>query len=259
MTRALTAKAIQVTLGGNPILNGVSASFAPGTVTAIVGPNGAGKTTLMACLAGLRAPDAGEVRLGDDPLDRMPPRRRARRIGYLPQLPEVAWAVTVETLVGLGRIPHSGAMGLSDEDRAAVSRALTTTNLNIMADRDVTTLSGGERARALIARALAGEPAWLLADEPLTGLDPGHQFDVAELFRGLAQAGRGVVLTLHDLGFAARIADRVIVLKDGAILADGTPEIALSAGSLAAAYGIAVRVTAGAAGPVIEILGRHHG
>ena len=186
----------------------------------------------------------------------MPPRQRARSIGFLPQTPEIAWAVDVETLVGLGRTPFLGARGLSDEDRAAVARALRTTEMESFAARTVDTLSGGERGRALIARVLAGEPDWLLADEPLTGLDPGHQLDAADIFRGAAQAGRGVILTLHDLAFAARLADRVIVMAQGGIRADGAPLEALSSPVLADAYGIDAVVTSGSAGPIVELLGR---
>ena len=124
-----------------------------------------------------------------------------------------------------------------------------------MASRDVTSLSGGERARALIARALAGEPEWLIADEPLTGLDPGYQLEVAALFRRLAAAGRGVIVTLHDLHMALRMADRVLVLAEGRVLADGTPTTALSPAVLTQAYGVETRFWDGAAGPMIEIVG----
>jgi iron complex transport system ATP-binding protein len=127
------------------------------------------------------------------------------------------------------------------------------------ASRDVTTLSGGERGRALIARALAGEPEWLLADEPLTGLDPAHQLDAGDLFRRFARDGRGVIVTLHDLGFTARLADRVIVLAAGRIVADGPPAEALSPSVLAAAYGIETRFVQGFAGPMIELIGRCDG
>ncbi|MFT4253674.1 MAG: ABC transporter ATP-binding protein, partial [Caulobacter sp.] len=119
----LSAENLSVALGGRPVLQGVSARFRPGEVTAVVGPNGAGKSTLLACLAGLRKPDAGAVSLGDAALSALAHRERARRIGFLPQTPEVAWAVDVETLVGLGRTPHSGARGLSESDRRAVARA----------------------------------------------------------------------------------------------------------------------------------------
>ena len=173
------------------------------------------------------------------------------------QSQEVAWAVDVRTLVGLGRTPYIGARGLGAEDRSAVERAMSAAEVEMFGDRLVTELSGGERARVLIARALAGDPEWLLADEPLAGLDPGHQLDAAELFSGMARGGRGVVVTLHDLTLAARMADRVVVLAQGKIIADGAPAEALSPEVLARAYQVDARFTHGEGGPLIEIVGRH--
>ena len=256
----LVADNLAVAFGGRSVLAGISARFRPGEVTAIVGPNGAGKSTLLACLAGLRAPDAGQVKLGETPVLALAHRERARRIGFLPQSPEIAWAVDVETLVGLGRTPHSGALGLSEIDHAAVQVALSRTRMVDFARRDVTTLSGGERARALLARVLAGEPSWLLADEPLAGLDPGHQLDAVDLLRAFAaENGHGVVMTLHDLGVALRLADRVIVLQGAQVVADAAPLAALTPAVLAQAYGVEAAMVAGTAGPLIELIGRLDG
>lgn len=256
----LIARDLAVTLGGQVILDGIDARFHPGQVTAIVGPNGAGKSTLLACLAGLRRPDGGRVTLGVAPVLALPHRERARSIGFLPQTPEIAWAVDVETLVGLGRTPHSGARGLSEIDHAAVRAALVRTRMTRFARRDVTTLSGGERARALLARVLAGEPSWLLADEPLAGLDPGHQLDTVDLLRAFAtEEGHGVVMTLHDLDAALRLADRVIVLAGGGLIADGAPLQALTPAVLAQAYGVEAAIVAGTVGPLIEMIGRRDG
>ena len=253
----LQVQDVQVRLGGKPVVDGVSATFDSGTVTAILGPNGAGKSTLLKGLAGLRRPQAGQVALDHDDVIAMAPRARARRIGVLPQTQEVAWAVEARILVGLGRTPFIGSSGLSLEDAAAIDRAMAAAGVVELADRDVTTLSGGERGRVLIARALAGEPEWLLADEPLTGLDPGHQLDAGDLFRKMAHdQGRGVVVTLHDLSLAARIADRIIVMAAGQVLADGPPGQALSPAVMEAAYGVRAQVTAGAGGALIEIVGR---
>ncbi|MDO9430929.1 MAG: ABC transporter ATP-binding protein [Pseudomonadota bacterium] len=253
----LSAHDIEVRLGGKLVVAGVAATFQSGTVTAILGPNGAGKSTLLACLAGLRKPGAGRVRLDDADVLSMPARARARRIGFIPQTPEVAWAVEARILVGLGRTPFIGSSGLSLEDAAAIDRAMDAAGVTELADRDVTTLSGGERGRVLIARALAGDPEWLLADEPLTGLDPGHQLDAGDLFRAMAhEQGRGVIVTLHDLSLAARIADRIIVMAAGKVLADGPPAQALSPEVMASAYGVRARVIEGAGGPLIEIVGR---
>ena len=253
---ALCASALTVRLGGRSVVDGVELALRPGEVTALVGPNGAGKSTLLACLSGLRRPEAGMVRLGARPLLALAPRDRARRVGFLPQTPEVAWRLDVETLVGLGRTPHTGAFGPGPQDRAAVARALDAADLSGFARRDVTSLSGGERGRVLIARALAGEPDWLLADEPLTGLDLGHQLDVCALFQAFKAAGGGVVVSVHDLGFAARAADRVLVMAEGRVLSDGAPTHAMASQVLAQAYGVEAQWVQGRHGPVLDVIGR---
>ncbi|HEY1073940.1 ABC transporter ATP-binding protein [Brevundimonas sp.] len=253
----LSAENLSVRLGDKTVLNGVGAAFAPGLVTAVVGPNGAGKSTLLDCLAALRRPGAGQVTLDGRALRDLPSRERARRIAYLPQNAEIAWAVNGRTFVGLGRTPYVGAWGLTAEDRAAVDRAMALTGVEAFADRVVSTLSGGERARVLIARALAGDPQWLLADEPLAGLDPGHVLDACDLFRRLAdEEGRGIIVTLHDLDAALRMADRVIVLAEGRVLADAAPVEALSPEVLKTAYGVEARTLEGTHGPVLEMVGR---
>ena len=239
--------------GGRALLTGLNLSLTPGQVTVILGPNGAGKSTLLHALAGLTGPASGEVRLGEAALSALPPRERARRLAVLPQTPEIAWPVTARTLVGLGRSPFAGARGLTREDEAAVDRALDRAKASDLAERIVSTLSGGERARVLIARALAGEPQWLLADEPLTGLDPAHQIEAARLFRALADDGAGVVLTLHDLTLAARIADRAVVLANGADLADGPPAQALTPDVLQTAYGVSAQVIDGPGGVLVDV------
>lgn len=255
----LACSGVRVTLGGRAVLRGIGLTLAAGQVTAIVGPNGAGKSTLLACLAGLRTPDAGSATLDGEPVARLPARRLAQRLAVLPQTPEIAWAVDVRTLVGLGRIPFLGARGQGSEDRAAVDTAMAVAGVSEFAGRVVTTLSGGERARVLIARALAGGPEWLLADEPMAGLDPAHQLDMAALFRALAAKQAGVLVTLHDLTLALRMADRVIVLADGVVAADGLPAEALTPDVLRRAYGIEATVATGAAGGIVDIVGRFVG
>ena len=228
-------------------LAGISASLRPGEITAICGPNGAGKSTLLACLAGLLTPGSGSVTLDGALLPSFAQRQRARAIGFLPQTPEVAWDVTVETLVALGRLPWqgaplSGAAAGAAEDAAAVNAALETMDLVALRGRVVTALSGGERARALVARVLAGSPLWLLADEPLANLDLGHQLALLGTLRSLArERAIGVVLVLHDLAQALNFADRVLVLADGRVLADGPPEAALAEQVIAAGWGVNAR------------------
>jgi iron complex transport system ATP-binding protein len=245
-----------VRLGGRAVLDQVGLTLAPGEVAAIVGPNGAGKSTLMTCLAGLRRPDLGRVWLEGRAMGEIPDAERARRIGYLPQAPEIAWRLDVHTFVRLGRTAHRGMFGEGPGDKAAVDQALESTGMAPFAGRDITTLSGGERARALIARALAGEPAWLLADEPLTGLDLAHLLDTADLLRRVARGGVGVVVAVHDLAFAARVADRAVLLARGRILADGPPAQALAPACLSLAYGVEARWLAGGGGPLLDVLGR---
>jgi iron complex transport system ATP-binding protein len=250
------ASGLSVRLGGRAVVDVAGLTLRPGEVTAIVGPNGAGKSTLMTCLAGLRRPDLGAVTLNGEPLASLGDRERAQRLGHLPQMPEIAWRLDVHTFVRLGRTAHRGVFGESSVDAEAVARALDTTRLTDFATRDITTLSGGERARALIARALAGEPDWLLADEPLSGLDPGHQIDAAAVLKRFAVSGGGVVVTLHDLAFAARTADRIVVLAEGRIVADGAPAEALRPVILERTYGLEARWIDGAAGPLLDIIGR---
>ncbi|WP_374529918.1 ABC transporter ATP-binding protein [Novosphingobium sp.] len=229
----MTLSVSQLSLAGR--LDNLTLEFHPGEVTAICGPNGAGKSSLLTCLAGL----AGEgVALGGAALSAMPPRERARAIGYLPQSAEVAWDVSVETLVGLGRLPwQSGAV----QDARHVADALAAMELKALRNRPVSQLSGGERARALVARVLAGTPRWLLADEPLANLDLAHQLALLASLRALAGQGLGVVLVLHDLAHAMNHADRVIVLDGGRLVRDGRPEVALDEATIAKVWGVSAR------------------
>ncbi|WP_421992003.1 ABC transporter ATP-binding protein [Qipengyuania sp.] len=202
-------------------LSGVSLTLEPGSITAICGPNGAGKSSLLEALAGLLHPDSGEVAMDGAALDAVQPRDRAKRIGYLPQAHEIAWDVPVRSLVELGRMPHG------DRRAEPVDAALQALDIEHLAGRRAQSLSGGETARVLLARVLAGEPRWILADEPLAALDIGHQLALLRHLRRAADSGAGVVLVLHDLAHAMNHADRAIVLDEGCIAADGACEDAL--------------------------------
>ncbi|MBO9714649.1 ABC transporter ATP-binding protein [Sphingomonas sp.] len=240
---ALKLRELEVSLGNRRVLSGIDAEFQPGRVTAILGPNGSGKSTLVKALAGLIELDRGHVTLDKRAVGRLDPRERARLIGYLPQEPDVHWRVTVEDLVALGRLPRRAPFaGPSAEDRQAVAAALQATGTASFAGRIVTELSGGERARVLLARVLAGMPDWLLADEPLASLDPVHQLDLLDQLRGLAGAGMGVVVVLHDLLQAARAADDVLLLREGRIVAFGPARDVLSHQPLRDAFGVEVMV-----------------
>jgi iron complex transport system ATP-binding protein len=228
-------------------LDDVSAALRPGEITAIVGPNGAGKSSLIACLAGLLAPSSGEVLLGEASLSGLSPQTRAQAIGYLPQSPEVAWDVSVETLVALGRLPWR------DRDAGAIDAALATMELDDLRHRPVSRLSGGERARALMARVLVGQPRWILADEPLANLDLAHQQALLGVLRAQSQTGAGVVMVMHGLAEAMNHADRVLVLLAGRLIADGPPEAVLDLATIRRAWGIDARWLGEAGGRALSI------
>jgi iron complex transport system ATP-binding protein len=246
---ALTARGVTVRLGGTTIVQNASVTLRGGEFVALVGPNGAGKTTLMRALAGL-VPAEGRITLGGKPIEGLKPRDRARAVAYLPQGHVFHWPMSVAAIVMLGRAPHADPFSsTSAEDRAAVEHALAMTETEGFADRAVTTLSGGERARVALARALATQATVLLADEPTASLDPRHQLTVMELMRNAARTGNAVLAIMHDLTLAARFADRVLVMDRGALVADGPPAQALSAELLATVFGIEA--------VVVEVDGKH--
>lgn len=228
---ALSLDDVAVRAGGKTLFSCDHLEFWPG-LAAVVGPNGAGKTTLLKIAAGL----AGEkgVTLGGAPLETLSLRDRARHLAYLPQQPQFHWPLTVRAIVGLGRFAH----GDGPEDRAAIERAMTTAGIAALADRPVSTLSGGERARVAMARALAGETPVLLVDEPAAALDPQYQIAVMALLRERASAGVAVVLVTHDLNAALRNADRCVVVSRGSTVADGAPVEVLDEALLGRVFGV---------------------
>lgn len=237
-------KTDRVSLAGR--LHDVSAALTPGRITAICGPNGAGKSTLLSVLAGLLSPERGAVSLDGSALSAASPRARARAIGYLPQTPEIAWDVTVETLVDLGRLPWRGgplarARSAGAEDREAIEAALAAMELEDLRTRPLSRLSGGERSRALMARVLAGAPQWILADEPLANLDLAHQLALLKLLRRAADRGIGIVLVMHDLALAMNHADEVLVLDEGRRVTMAAPVEALSEPVLHDVWGVRAR------------------
>jgi iron complex transport system ATP-binding protein len=250
----LSVSDLRVSLGARRVLDGVGATFRPGRVTAILGANGSGKSTLVKALAGLLDTDSGHVLLGTRRIARIDPRERAQLVGYLPQDPSVHWDLGVRELVALGRLPHrSPFAGPSAEDRAAVEAALEATGTGHLAQRTAHQLSGGERARVLLARVLAGAPAWLLADEPLASLDPVHQLALLDQLRALAAGGMGVVIVLHDLVQAARAADEVLLLKEGRVVAFGPAREALAHQPLREAFGVEVMVVPDEQGRLLPV------
>jgi iron complex transport system ATP-binding protein len=252
---ALSASNVTVHIGAKAIVRDASLSLNAGELVAMVGPNGAGKTTLMRALAGL-IPAQGTITLADRPLGSLSPRERARAVSYLPQGHVFHWPMSVEAVVMLGRAPHGDAFSAATpDDRTAVVQALAVTETQSFAQRAVTTLSGGEKARVALARALATQAPVLLADEPTAALDPRHQLTVMAMLRRAADSGGAILAIMHDLTLAARFADRVLVMHEGQIVADGPPAQALAPERLASVFGIeALSVEVG--GKHVPIAGR---
>jgi iron complex transport system ATP-binding protein len=239
----LRAEQLRVTAGAHRLLDDVSLTLCTGELVAVLGPNGAGKTTLLRALLGLVRRAGGTVQLDGSDLDRFAPAARARCIAYLPQRRPLAWPTSVREVVALGRYAHGAASGrLGERDRKAVAGALAACDLEALAERPTSSLSGGELARVHIARALASEAPLLLADEPLASLDPRHQLRMAAGLRRFVDAGGGALVVLHDIATAARIADRLVFLRGGRIRGEGAPADVLSAGLLAEVYEVAATV-----------------
>jgi iron complex transport system ATP-binding protein len=243
----LALSGLTVLRGDCPVVDSVSLAVETHEIVGLVGPNGAGKTTLMRGALGLLPAR------GTSSLARLTPRERARHAAWMPQSREIAWPVTVETLVTLGRIPHLPA---SPRDRDAVEAALARLDLAAFRDRDSTELSGGEQARVLLARVLAQETPLILADEPIAGLDPAHQIATMETFRDLAREGRGIVVSLHDLGLAARYCTRLLLMDRGRLAADGQPAEVLSEENLRTIFGVRARFEETEDGTVFQLLER---
>lgn len=230
---------LTVRLGGVPRVDRVSLALRPGRLVGLIGPNGAGKTTLFRALAGLRAPDEGTVVYDGRPLAEIGRRTLARRLAYLEQSSEAHWPLRADHVVALGRLPHRrfGRSALPG-DAAAVDRAIRAADAEAFHDRPMHALSGGERARVLLARAFAVEAEWLLADEPVAALDPSHQLGVMERLAKAARGGIGVVVVLHDLTLASRFCDRLVLMAQGRVIGDGSPEDVLTDAAAATAYGV---------------------
>ena len=255
----LSARGVGVAIRGRHLVADVDLDVVPGTVTVLVGPNGAGKSTLLKALTGEMRLARGRVTLDGADVHAMAPRALALRRAVLPQAAEVAFPFTVEEVIGVG------LLGAARPERAAhVARLLQRVDLPGFAGRRYDSLSGGERQRVQLARVLAqidcgrrafadgaAPPAFLFLDEPTSSLDLGHQLTVLALARAHARAGGGVLAVLHDLNLAAMVADRMVVLAGGRVVAAGAPAAVLTDAVLARAFGVKVKVGAVPLGPFV--------
>jgi iron complex transport system ATP-binding protein len=240
----LAAQGVRLAYGDRVVVDDLDLQLTDGSFTAIVGPNGCGKSTLLRALGRLLRPTAGAVLLDGRAITSTPTREVAKVLGLLPQTPLAPEGLTVADLVARGRHPHqSWLRQWSSDDEAVVTEALTWTDMADLADAPVDALSGGQRQRAWISMALAQGTDLLLLDEPTTYLDLAHQVDVLELVGRLhTERGRTVVVVLHDLNLAARYAQRLVAMKDGVLVAAGTPEEVLTEQLLADVFELEARV-----------------
>lgn len=240
-------RAVQISGGyeRTAVLHGIDVRIPTGSFTAIIGPNACGKSTLLRMLARLLKPSEGSVLLDDIDIREYSTKRFARQLGLLPQSPIAPEGISVSELIARGRHPHQGVLAQwSQADEIAVEDAMRDTGVRDLADRPVDELSGGQRQRVWIAMSLAQETPILLLDEPTTFLDIAHQLEVLELLARLKQAGRTIVAVLHDLNQAASYADHLIALRDGAVIAQGTPRDLITEATVERVFGLVSRVIA---------------
>ncbi|HIG79077.1 MAG TPA: ABC transporter ATP-binding protein [Cycloclasticus sp.] len=229
---------ISLKFSDTTVLDDVSIGFEKGNIIGLIGPNGAGKSTLLRVLAQLQKPDVGTIEIDGVNATKIASNNFAKKVTYLPQTGVCHWPLTVERLVALGRYPHQDSQQLSELDMQAVEQAIVETDIEHLIGRSVNTLSGGERARVMLARALATQADILLADEPIVALDPRHQIDVMVLLKALAQKGKTVVVVLHELHLAMRYCDRLVLLDNGQKVSEGLAKGVLSADNLQTVYGV---------------------
>ncbi|MEM8934958.1 MAG: ABC transporter ATP-binding protein [Pseudomonadota bacterium] len=234
---SLEVQSLSVTLSGRPIVREASLSVAGGECVGLVGPNGAGKTSLLRAIVGAAPKVGGAISVGGVSLVDLKPKERARRIAYLPQDHHLEWALGARDVVALGRTPYLGAFGArTAQCDSVIDASMKSVHVDALDGQPFSTLSGGEKARVLLARALAVCAPVLLADEPVAALDPYHQLQVMEILKSRAQAGDAVLVVLHDLNLAARFLDRVILMSDGRIIDDGPPHDVLTKDAMENVY-----------------------
>jgi iron complex transport system ATP-binding protein len=255
MTR-IEANDLTIRRGGRAILDHATLHAEPGEFIAVIGANGAGKSTLLAALAGLMKPDAGAVRVGGRSIADIPRLELAKLRAYLPQNPRCEWPIPVERLVALGLTPLLPVFGgLPPTFRKRVDDVLVVCDLVERREQAATTLSGGELSRAMLARALVGDPEILLVDEPMAGLDPRHVLDTVRRLKELANTGKLVIAAVHDLTLAARHATRLFALHEGRPVADGEPGEVLTPSLIRRVFDVEAAVSGVGAGAFVDYLG----
>ena len=226
-----------------PALNGVNMSVPSGSFYAVLGPNGSGKSTLMKGLLGVVRADQGRAFISERNISKWDRKALARSIGVVSQSETVSFPITVREMVGMGRYPHLGPLEAeSSKDQVAVHEALEVCDVTHLINRDLSTLSGGELQRVRIARALAQEPMALILDEPTSSLDIKHEMEILELLKQSVASGLTVILTTHGLDLAARFSDRMLLLSEGQVAVEGTPDEVVNEEVLAEVYGWPVKV-----------------
>lgn len=251
----LVARDLRVDLSGRTVLAGIDLDVRPGEVVGLLGANGAGKSTLMRALAGQVA-YSGSVRVGDRDGGTLSAAERARLVAYLPQARTIGWPVSVERAVALGRLPWLGFGGEPGPRDVELCRAaMRDMDVADLAARPATELSGGEQARVLAARAVAQDTPVLIADEPASGLDPAHQITMMAAFGAIARRGKAILVSLHDLTLAARWCDRVVLVKDGRVAAEGAPRLVMDAPALERVFGIRAHFAEEDGRPVLAPVG----
>ncbi|ACI51124.1 ABC transporter related [Gluconacetobacter diazotrophicus PA1 5] len=236
----MQAQDISLTRGGRKVVDAASLTLEAGRVMGLIGPNGAGKSTALRMLAGLLTPDCGHVRLQDRDIGRIGAEMRARQVAFIPQDGQKPPPMPVRALVALGRLPH-GQAGERAAGHPVVEDALAATDMLELQNRPASHLSGGERARMNLARALATSTPVILADEPIAALDPAHALSMMQLFRVLAAQGKGIVVVLHDLALAARFCDELVLMHQGRVVRHGLPEQVLQDTIMGSVYGVTVK------------------
>ena len=232
-------KNVSVKINGKQIIHDVSSVIKSGECVGIIGANGAGKTTLLRSMAGLQDVSNGKILYNEKPITHWNKKDFAKITGYLAQDSECHWDITAIQAVTLGRLPHRKTFSsISNEDKSAIADAMKRTQTTELANRNVTTLSGGESARVLLARAIAGKPSVLLADEPTASLDPAQQIRLMHLLRSLSKDGTTIITVLHDLTLAARFCNRLILMSNGRIIANDEPEKVLTNQTLKTTFNI---------------------